>query len=237
MADRLVAIHQPNFLPWLGWFDKCRRADVMVLLDDAQFQKTGGTWTNRVSMLVGGAAGWVTVPIVRAYHGTRSVREIELEPRTPWRARLLRTIQQNYARHPFADETLALLEPGLGNATTSLCEYNVALLESVARALGIDWSRVVRSSDLGVEAVGTTRLVRLVQRVDGSHYLAGGGAGGYQDDAEFAAAGVGLVPQSFAHPTYPQRGSTTFVAGLSIVDALMNLGIGGTAALLESHAG
>jgi hypothetical protein len=207
----------------------------MVLLDDAQFQKTGGTWTNRVSMLVGGAAGWVTVPIVRAYHGTRSVREIELDARTPWRAKLLRTIQQNYARHPFAADTLALLTPPLSNPTTSLCEYNLALLETVARAVGIDWSRVVRSSDLGVDAVSTTRLVELVRRVRGSHYLAGGGAGGYQDDALFAAAGLGVVTQSFAHPIYPQRGSPTFLAGLSIVDALMNLGAEGTAALLESH--
>lgn len=236
MADRLVAIHQPNFLPWLGWFDKCRRADVMVLLDDAQFQKTGGTWTNRVSMLVGGVAGWVTLPIVRAYHGTRTVREIELEPRAPWRAKLLRTIQQSYARHPFAAETLTLLEPALSNPTSSLCEYNVVLLETVARALGIDWSRVIRSSALEVDAVSTTRLVQLVRRAGGNRYLVGGGAGGYQENALFDEAGIAVVPQAFRHPEYPQRGSTAFVPGLSIVDALMNLGARGTAALLGTDA-
>lgn len=232
MADRLVAIHQPNFLPWLGWFDKCRRADVMVLLDDAQFQKTGGTWTNRVSMLVGGRADWVTLPIVRAYHGTREVREIELDGRAPWREKLLRTLRQSYAKHPCVNETLALLEEPLRAPTTSLCEYNVGLLETIARAIGIDWSRTVRSSALGVTSVSTERLIDIVQRLDGDRYLVGGGAGGYQEDALFAEAGIAVVPQAFRHPEYPQRGTGTFVPGLSIVDALMNVGTAGTAALL-----
>jgi hypothetical protein len=235
MVERLVAVHQPNFVPWLGWFDKCRRANVMVLLDDAQFQKTGGTWTNRVAMLIAGQPGWMTVPIHRAYHGVRQVREIELDGRSPWREKLLRTIEQSYSKHPFASETIALLEGPLRAPVSSLCEYNLALLETVARAVGIDWSKTVLSSSLAVDAVSTARLVALVTRVGGNGYLAGGGAGGYQDDAMFTEAGIGVVPQRFRHPEYTQRGSDRFVAGLSIVDALMNLGISGTATLLAGN--
>jgi len=68
-GGRVVAIHQPNFLPWLGYFDKLARADTFVLLDSVQFPKRNGTWMNRVKLLVGGEPGWITVPIVRAYHG------------------------------------------------------------------------------------------------------------------------------------------------------------------------
>ncbi len=51
----IVAIHQPNFFPWLGYFDKIARCDHFVLLDHVQFQKTGGVWSNRVRMMVGAA--------------------------------------------------------------------------------------------------------------------------------------------------------------------------------------
>ena len=71
----LVAIHQPTFLPWLGWWDKLVRADRLVLLDDVQFPKKGGTWMNRVRMLVNGEPAWVTVPLDRSYHGVAPVRE------------------------------------------------------------------------------------------------------------------------------------------------------------------
>ena len=85
----LVAIHQPNFLPWLGYFDKIARADVFVMLDSVQFAKTGGTWSNRVQMLVGGQATWLTMPIVRSYHGVRTYRQMEIDEEQSWRKKLL----------------------------------------------------------------------------------------------------------------------------------------------------
>ena len=76
-VTKVVAIHQPNFLPWLGFFAKLARADVFVLLDDAQFQKKRGTGSNRVKLLVAGRAAWVTVPIV-GYHGVRAIPEMRI---------------------------------------------------------------------------------------------------------------------------------------------------------------
>ena len=73
-GQRLVAIHQPNFLPWLGYFDKLARADVFILLDTVQFPKKAGSWMNRARLLVGGEPSWITVPVVRSYHGLRSTR-------------------------------------------------------------------------------------------------------------------------------------------------------------------
>ena len=85
----LVAIHQPNFLPWLGYFDKLARADVFVLLDDAQFPKKGGTWVNRARLLVSGRPDWVTVPVDRSYHGTRTIIEMQIDDARPWRRKLI----------------------------------------------------------------------------------------------------------------------------------------------------
>lgn len=229
----VVAIHQPNFLPWLGWFDKLARADVFVLLDDVQFPRTGkGTWVNRVKLLVGGSAQWVTAPIVRSKGSVQEIREVRLDDAQAWREKTLRTIEHNYRRAPGFDEVFPHVEGALGAATDRLAELNERAARTLARGLGLDESRFVRSSELAASASSTELLIELTQAVGGDVYLAGGGAGGYQEDEKFDAAGIELRYQSFEHPTYAQASADEFVPGLSVVDALMNCGFEGTRALL-----
>jgi len=232
---KLVAIHQPNFLPWLGFFDKIRRAQICVLLDDVQLPKTTGhgTWTNRVQLLVAGVPAWATVPLVRAFHGTRLISEAEINDQTPWRQKLLRTVELNYRRTPYFGVVYPILTRLIGHPTKSLLEYNLESIKTIASRIGLDPSKLVLSSSVPVQSRSTDRLIALVNNVGGDAYLAGGGAQGYQDDAMFAKAGIGLVYQDFKHPTYPQQGASEFVPGLSIVDALMNCGFEGTGSLLQ----
>src|SRR5687767_2336536 len=107
---RVVAIHQPTFLPWLGWFDKLARADILVLLDAVQFPKKGGTWMNRVRMLVTGAPAWVTVPVDRKYHGVLQVREARVDDRKPWRDKVLKTVEASYGAAPHFEEVYPAVE-------------------------------------------------------------------------------------------------------------------------------
>jgi hypothetical protein len=232
-TGKLVAVHQPNLLPWLGYFDKLVRSDVFVLLDNAQFPKKGGTWMNRVRMRVSGAAAWVTVPIDRSYHGYRTIDEIELGV-SGWREKVLRTIRSSYAGAPHFDEVFPLVEEILGQQTSGLAEFNIRGVRILSRAIGLNDSRFVRASELGVTGQATDRLIALVRAVGGGRYLCGGGAGGYQDDAAFARAGLGLEYQDFRHPEYRQ-GDHEFIPGLSIVDALMWCGAAGTRALLGTE--
>src|SRR5438874_12114315 len=109
MTTILCAIHQPNFFPWLGYFDKLRRADVFVFLDDVAFNKSGsgmGCWTNRVAIQVGGKTAWFGCP-VRREEGAQPVRTVRIDDRQPWRRRLLRTLEINYRRTPGFAETMA----------------------------------------------------------------------------------------------------------------------------------
>ena len=230
---RLVAIHQPNFLPWLGFFDKLARADVFVLLDDVQFPRTSkGTWINRVKLLVAGKAAWVTVPIVRSQGSAREVREVRIDDSQPWRKKLLRTIELNYRRASHFEKVFPLTEELVTRPTDELAAFNEANVRRIAGLLGLDTGKLVRSSEIDTEARGTDLLVELTRAVGGSAYLSGGLAPeAYQDDARFTAAGVELVYQDFRHPTYPQPVDEP-VHGLSIVDALMNCGAAGTVDLL-----
>jgi hypothetical protein len=234
---RLVAIHQPNFLPWLGFFDKLARADAFVLLDDVQFPRTSkGTWINRVKLLVAGKPTWATVPIVRAEGGGRPIRDVRIDDSQPWRTKLLRTIELNYRRAPHFDAAFPLVEELVTRPTDGLAEFNEANLRRLADELRLDTSGVLHSSDVSTEGRGTALLVELTRAVGGDAYLCGGLAPeAYQDDELFASAGVELVYQDFRPPTYPQLVEEA-VPGLSIVDALMNVGVAGTTALVAQTA-
>ena len=229
---RVVAIHQPNFFPWLGYFDKLRRADVFVWLDDAQFEKSGsGTWSNRVRLLVGGSPRWATMPVRRDYHGTRPTNQILIDDRQPWREKLLKTIELHYRKAAAFDEAFSVIAQLLEQPTDRLADFNRAAIAALAARVGIDAGKCVAASSLAIDARATERLVAIVRSVGGDAYLAGGGAAGYQDDGKFAAAGVELIMQRFEHPVYSQ-GRPEFTPGLSIIDTLMHSGFDGTAALL-----
>jgi hypothetical protein len=233
----VVAIHQPNFFPWLGYFDKIARADIFVVLDDVQFEKSGsGTWSNRVKLLIAGKPAWVTMPIRRDFTGVRTINEIQIDNGQPWREKLLRTLQASYAKTAHFAEVFPSIEGLVRNGSDSLADYNIGAIAAIRKLLALEDRPFVRSSTLGVTSRATDRLIDVVKSVGGNAYLAGGGAAGYQQDEQFAAAGVELKLQNFQHPTYVQRGAGEFVPGLSCLDALFQCGVAATAAMLTRSA-
>lgn len=229
---RIVAIHQPNFFPWLGYFDKIRRADVFVFLDDVQFQKTGGTWTNRVQLLENGKPCWLTAPVDRSFHGVRPVNEMRFAPHVNWAAQAIGRIEACYARAPFYAAAMALLQPLLLTGESNVAKFNMYAIVQLLQALGLKDKELLCSSTIPTNARSTARLVDITRSVGGTHYLYGGGAAGYQDDAKFAQAGLQLVRQDFEHPRYPQAQDAGFVPGLSIIDLLMHGGVAAAAHLV-----
>jgi len=207
-----VACHQPNFLPWLGFFDKLARADRFVLLDDVQFPRTSrGTYTNRVQLLIGGRPAWLTVPVVR--EGVQRIRDVRIDDRQPWRRKALRTIEMNYARLPGFEATMPLVRELLEHDTDRIAELNEHAIRRLAPAHA---HKLVRQSELGdVPGAATDLLIGLVRAAGGDGYLSGDGADGYQEEPRYAAAGLGFRLQGFTHP------DTGAPAGLSAVDALM----------------
>jgi hypothetical protein len=187
-----VAIHQPNFFPWLGYFDKLERADTFVLLDTVEFSK--GSRTNRVEVQVGGEPHWITAPVQRAGIGG-PIKAVLTDGQRDWRAKIARTLQQNYA----GAEALPLAEELIGNRDPHLATYNEHAIRRIAEALGIT-TPIVRASELDVDGRATELLIDILRAVGGAAYLEGGGARGYQDDAAFAAAGIEVIPQEFDAP-------------------------------------
>lgn len=219
----VCAIHQPNFFPWLGFFDKIRRADVFVFLDEVPFNKSGsgmGCWTNRVRIDIGGQPRWFGCPVLRE-RGEQLIRNIHIDEAQPWRRRLLRTLETNYRRAPYFAPTMALIQPLIEHRTDKLLEFNTHAIHTISAALGAQ-CRFMRQSEVRASGVATERLIHLTREVGANTYLAGDGASGYQEDALFADSGIKLLHQRFAPKAYgdPAR----YIPGLSIIDLLMKAG-------------
>lgn len=220
----IVAIHQPNFFPWLGYFDKIRRADALIFLDAVDYPRSGsggmGSWTNRVRLNVQGEARWITCPLRRVDLGT-PIGQVTIDDSQPWRRKLLRTLEANYRRAPRYGATMALVEPLIRNEESNLAAFNIAAIQAIAEQLGLS-TRFLLQSELDGAGRATHLLTSLVKAAGGDSYLAGGGAAGYQQDEIFAEAGLRLIYQNFVPRCYgnPAR----FLPGLSVIDYLMHDG-------------
>lgn len=231
--NNIVAIHQPNFFPWLGFFDKANRVDVFIFLDHVQQQKSGATWTNRVRLLyIDGEDRWFTVPIRHPTHGVISINDILIDDTKKWRQDLLKTLQRNYGRTLYYREVISLIEPLIFNDIKNLAEFNIFAIQKLMTFLELN-PKIIKSSDLNIRGKSNELLILLTLAVGGTTYLCGDGADQYIDGKKFSATGVHLIYQNFYHPLYPQKNSKRFIPGLSIIDVLMNCGINHTKLLIN----
>jgi hypothetical protein len=224
----IVAIHQPNYAPWLGYFHKMALADVFVLLDDAQFSK--GSYTNRVQIAGRGAPRWLTVPVQHAFG---AVINTITSARPDWPRAHLDSLQTAYRDAAcFRDVWIGIQALYKDLPSDSLAASNGVLVERLAKQMGVD-TRIVAASSLDVATTGDDRLISICQHFGKDViYLSGPGGAKYQDEAKFQVAGIPLRYTSFEARDY-SRGGDAFVPGLSVLDAVFHLGWKGAAALVK----
>jgi hypothetical protein len=218
----LCAIHQPNFFPWLGYFDKIRRADKFVFLDRANYPKSGSSmssWCNRVKLNVNGHATWVACPVIRE-HGVQPINSVRIDNGRPWRDAIRKVLETNYGKAPSFASVYPLIDRLVGFESDRLAEFNENAITAIARHLGLDREYIAESELPPIEHTSNARLVAILKAVGADAYLCGGGATGYQDDSIFNDAGVQVVYQNFAPAPYGKPDS--FIPGLSIIDWLMH---------------
>lgn len=216
-----VAIHQPHYLPWLGYVAKWDAADRFIFLDTVQYEKNG--WQNRNRIKTQDGPRWLTVPVSRAPLGT-PIRDVRVDQAQAWPARHLRAVEQAYARAPHLARYGDPLGAFYGRAWERLAPLAAASAEWLARALGVR-APVTLASELAAPAVAagsdpTARLVALCRAVGAETYLAGRDGAAYMDLAQFRAAGIAVEAQRYEHPIYPQLHGE-FVPFLSALDLLL----------------
>ena len=227
-----VAIHQPHYLPWLGYLHRMAQADLFIVLDHVQFER--GNYQNRTQVRVNGAAHWLTVPVVQRSQKERIV-EKSIDYGRDWPAIHFETLRRAYGGAGFFGAYAARLKTIYATHWEHLVQLNATLLELLREAFEIR-TPLVSSCELDVKGNKSELVLNLCKAVGADALLVGlGGSRDYLDRAAFADAGIELVFQQFNHPVYPQRGAAPFVAGLSAVDLLFNLGPD-SRSVLRGHA-
>ena len=228
-----VCIHQPDFAPWLGFFERLTHCDLYVVLDNVQFLRRG--WHHRDKIKTAAGVQWLTVPTRNKGRHSQLIADTAIDDGQDWRRRHLRTLEVAYARAPHLAAGLDLIRPCYEAGHALLPDFTEVLIRRLLTAFGIE-VEIVRASTLGVTGGNNELLIAILEAVGGDVYLSGLGARAYLDEAAFAARGIRVVWQDFAHPIYPQRHGP-FVPGLSSLDALFNCGPGLPALLTRQQFG
>lgn len=217
-----VSIHQPNFLPWLGFFQKRCASDLHIILDDVQIPKTGGSWSNRVKVLVRGEPKWLSVPLKKEHASLYAVKEMKAMP--GWQHSVHRLLSSYYQNAPFLGVISEELVKWLTDTSDDLCGFNIESVQAIIEYLQLPNTNLVRSSSLDVPTSSTARIRDLCLAVGAEVYVCGTGSSTYLDPRLLTDAGIRVVEHTPRLEPYPQQGSDTFCAGLSIMDALFNCG-------------
>ena len=206
-------IHQPNFFPWLGYFDKIKTSDTFVILDDVQVPKKGGSYTNRVNLNIGGKSQYFTAPIQKE---SLIINEIEFV-KTNWRDKMIKTLQSNYGKSKNFLEYKDFIFDLVNNSENNISKYNEHAIIELCKFLNIDITKIVKSSDMNIQTTSTQRLIDIMRELDCNTYISGGGGDNYQDAQLYESNGVTLTYQNYEHPIYTQK-SSEFIKGLSVLD-------------------
>jgi hypothetical protein len=222
-----VAIHQPNYLPWLGYFYKMAIADKFVLLDNVQFSK--GSYQNRTKILTPGGVKWLTVPVLKSGNFKASADDIMFSP-TNWQKKHLGTLENNYRRTRFFDCFFEEIKELFScQKSDNLSEFNISLIKWAAQKLEIKTELLV-ASNLNAGKIyedPNSRLIDLVKSCNGKTYIHGKGGLNYQDASIFEKENIDLEPSGFTIFNYSQQWGSDFEGGLSVIDYLFNEGEAG----------
>lgn len=227
---KVAVIHQPDFLPYLGFFHRLLHADIFVMLDHVQFVTNGrNSWTHRDKIKTAKGEQWLTVGVRKVSLGT-PINQVMLAD-TGWRMENLNLLKENYRNAPYYSEIFPRLETLYATPCERLVEFNAASIQ-----LLMDWFELeipmAYSSSLDPVGRKNELLVDILGKIEATDYLSGVGARSYFSPEPYESAGIAVRWQEFSHPQYPQQFGE-FIPYLSSIDTFFNCGIEGTRKILR----
>jgi hypothetical protein len=215
----IVAIHQPQFMPWLGYFDKIVRSNIFVFLDNVQFKKNEFQNRNKIKTAQGWM--WLTVPV--SYKYPEHMDEVRINNRVDWRKKHVKTLAINYQKAPYFHALFPEVERFYAGNAESISAVNRESVIMLLKLLGVDKETAVASAMGGLPEEPSERLATICDAMGADTYLSGAGGRAYLDLEPFKKRGISVAFQAFKHPVYPQLYGD-FIPNLSLLDLLMNCG-------------
>jgi len=214
----IVSIHQPQYLPWLGYIDKIEKADIFIFLDNVQYKKN--EWQNRNRIKTARGWQWITVPVL--YRFPERINEVRINNNVNWRRKHITAIETNYRKAPYFGKYFPYLEEIYKREWERLVDINIALVKRILDLFGIK-RKVFIASEYKTRDDPNGRLIDLCKSVGADTYLSGMDGPRYMDMEAFGRAGINVIVQDFKHPVYPQLYGG-FEPNLSSIDLLFNCG-------------
>lgn len=217
-----VAIMQPTFLPWVGYFALMNLVDEFVFLDHVQFDKRSWQQRNRIKTANGPV--WLTVPVATKGKSEQSIKEAGIKTDDPdFPAKIIKTIEQNYSKTPFYGDYAPALFDVLSDGREKLLDLNIALIEYFRNHLSVD-TPLKSSSDMDVTGQKSSLLVDICKQIDATSYISPPGSREYLESSDdFEKAGIPVTYFEYNHPEWAQPYGD-FEPYMSALDLLFNMG-------------
>lgn len=216
----IISIHQPAYLPWLGYFDKIQRSDYFIYLDSVQLEKNSYTYTYRNKIKTPQGSTWLTIPLKTKGYTTNSIRDIRIDNSQHWKKKHLKNIFFNYKKAKFFDEVYPKI--------ALLYEVDFDFFSDLAYQHMVFWlkefninTKIVKSSTLNIESKKSDLVLDLCSNFRASKYLSGALGKDYLKEGGFDHHQIKIEYQNYRHPVYRQVNGE-FLPYMGIVDFWMN---------------
>ncbi len=217
MAARRIVISQSMLFPWVGMLEQIRLCDVYVYYDDVQFSK--GSFTNRVQIKTAQGSRWMTVPLAGLKTG-QAIEEVRVRDYSEWQDRHLALLEQSFRGSPFATQAVDMVRGVYAERHMTLGALARASLMALCDCFGLTRdTSFIDVRDLNIGGHGSARVLAIVQKLGGTEYITGHGAGNYLDHDLFGRAGIDVRYMAYEKNAYPQLHGpfTPFVSALDLV--------------------
>ena len=214
----ILTVHQPAYLPWLGYFDKIARSDIFIFLDTVQFEKNN--FINRNKIKTSNGPIWLTIPVLQKGHTESTLIETKIDNTKIWRDKHLRSIRMNYSKARFFETNYQKLLKQYDEDYDLLSDFCYYQLLFWLKELNIK-TKVIRSSKLDIGTKKSTLIVDLCNCFTATDYISGILGKDYLDKPLFKKNKINIVYQEYKHPIYNQLYGD-FIPNMSVVDFWMN---------------
>ncbi len=225
----IVTIHQPETLPWMGFFNKMIMADTYVVLDNVSFRKN--YFQNRNQILTKNGPTYLTIPVDQK--SDVKINEVKIINQNKWQKKHLATILQTYSKSPFFETYKPFIEKLYTSSFERLIDFNMEVIMYVREVLDIK-TKLLLASQLDIHGHSTELLLDICQKTDATHYLSGRDGRNYLDEELFDTAGVKVIYQDFELQEYTQFNQNEFHPFMSVLDLLFNCAPENARNLIES---
>jgi len=238
-SSKMCAIMQPDYLPWLGYFNLIDQSDVFVFLDDVQLEKNDWQIRNRIKTF----HGELLLSVSRKRNKGQTlplIKETEITDSPDWKKKHLKSIETAYKKAEFFDEVFHSIEPLINSNLTILSEFNINIIKSISDMIGIKKEFVISSELSNIDGKKDEKIVKICKSIGCSAYLSPVGAADYINRKKlggvFPDNNISLHYQNYSHPTYKQLYGA-FIPHMSIVDLLFNEGFGESLKIIRKGQG